>query len=139
MPVGFKYSAESIDLAPRFAHTATVTGSPAAAVETIIATLTLNLDVAVSLGAMIWGYCAFTAGTNGTSANVKLRRTDASGTTLKASGLVNVTAAALYDRAITAFDTGPTLPGQVYVMTLTVTAGSAASTVSAVTLAALVL
>jgi hypothetical protein len=39
---------------------------------------------------------------------------------------------------VAGFDTGPTLPGQVYVATLTITAGAAASTVSGLYLRALV-
>lgn len=139
MPPPIQYSAASIDLSQRFGTTATVTGSPAAATETIIATLTLNLDVAVESGVLLVGYCAFTAGTNAVSATLKVRRTDTSGTTLKTSGAVTVAATNLYDRFISAFDTGPTLPGQVYVLTLTMGSGSAASTVSAVTLSGLVL
>lgn len=139
MPDPFKYGGAVVDMSPRLFHTATVAASPAAAAETIIATLTIPEDLGVVKGILLQGYCAFTAGTNGVSANVRIRRTDASGTIVKASGAVTVVAASLYDRSIEAFDTGPTLPGQVYVLTLTVASGSAASTVSAVTLMAQVL
>jgi hypothetical protein len=138
-PQGFKLSAAVVDLSSRFGTTSTVVASPAAATETIIASLTLNLDVAVAAGVWLQGWAALTAGTNAVGAQLKLRRTDASGSTLKDSGAVTVVATKLYAPAIHAFDTGPTLPGQVYVLTLTMASGSAESTVSAVTLSALVL
>jgi hypothetical protein len=139
VPQGFKESAAVIDLSPRFGTSAVVVASPAAATETIIASLTLNLDVAVAAGVLIFGWAAFTAGTDAVGGQLKIRRTNASGTTLKDSGAVTVVATKLYASALHAFDTGPTLPGQVYVLTLTMASGSAESTVSAVTLSALVL
>ena len=138
-PVPTRQSGATVDLSPRVFSTSTVVASPAAAAETIIASLTVNQDLAFGLGVVLIGYAAFTAGTNGVSANLKLRQTDASGSTLKASGLVTVAAASLYDRSIVALDTGPTLPGQVYVMTLTIGSGAAASTVRALSLIALVI
>lgn len=139
MPVPIQYGGAAVDLSPRHKRTSTVTGSPAAAAETIIATLSLTNDVAVMSGIIVYGYCAFTAGTSGVSATLKLRQTDTSGTTLKTSGAVTVVAASLYDRAIVGFDASPVMPTQVYVMTLTIGSGSAASTVSAVELGALIL
>jgi hypothetical protein len=70
---------------------------------------------------------------------VKLRRTNASGTTVFSTGVMNAPAAAdLLSYTVAGFDTGPTLPGQVYVVTLTVANGGAESTVSAATLLAIV-
>ncbi len=95
--------------------------------------------MAIIAGIVVFGWVAFTVGTSGTAVNLKIRRTNASGATQAATGAVNegVTAATqLATRQIMAFDTGPTLP-QIYVATLTVTGGAAASTVSAVQLTAI--
>lgn len=139
MPLPIQVGGAGVDLSPRYFYTEVVVGSPALAAETIIATLTINQDVALMEAVRLSGYCAFTAGTSGTSANLKIRRTDVSGTTVKASGLVNVTAAALYDRAIVGMDEALAVLNQVYVLTLTITAGSAESAVSAVSFDALVI
>ena len=134
-PQPIQYSGAALDLSPRVFKSVTVAASPAAATETIICTLTVDQDLAVTEGAFLNGCCAFTVGTNGTDITLKLRRTDTSGTTLISSGLINAPAAAdLLTYSLSWFDTGPTVPGQVYVMTLTVANGSAPSTVSAASL-----
>jgi len=138
MPEPIQVSGANVDLSPRYFYTEAITGSPAAATETIVATLAVRGDISVMEGVRLSGYVAFTAGTDGVSAVVRIRQTDASGTIIKASGAVNVTAAQLYDRAIVGVDEAAALPNQVYVMTLTVASGSAASTVSSVLLDALV-
>src|SRR5207244_951353 len=138
-PVPTRQSGATVDLSPRVFSTATVVGSPAASSETIIASLTINQDLAFGLGVVLIGYAAYTVGTNGVGVNLKLRQTDASGSTIRASGITTATAANLDARSIVGLDTAPTLPGQVYVMTMTVASGSAASTVSAVSLIALVI
>lgn len=138
-PVPARLNSDAVDLSTRVFRTATVVGSPAAAAETIIASLTLNRDLAFGLGVLLMGYAAWTVGTDGTSANFRIRRTDVSGTIVKASGLTTRTAAQLAADGILGIDTGPTFPNQVYVMTLIVTAGSAPSTVSAVEFAAIVI
>lgn len=134
-----RLSGTGLDLSPRFTRTATVVASPSAATETIIASLTIPNPVQVNTGILLIGYAAFTAGTAGVSANLRIRQTDASGTVIKASGAVTVVAASLYDRCIAGLDASPTLPAQVYVLTLTVGSANAASTVSAVEFAALVI
>jgi hypothetical protein len=128
--------AKGLDLSGRVVHSATVVASPAAAAETTICTVTIPDDIAIMLGVVLIGYAAFTVGTNGVSANLKLRQTNTSGTTIKASGAVTETAANLDGRSIAGVDTAGTA-GAVYVLTLTVGSGSAASTVSAVSLIAL--
>ncbi len=139
MPEGpTRLSAIGIDLSPRVAETATVVASPAAAAETIIASLTLNQDPVFGLGVVLLGYAAYTVGTTGTAATVRIRRTNVAGTIVKASGAMTRTAAQLWADSIIAVDTGPTFPGQIYVVTLQVTAATAASTVSAVELVAIV-
>lgn len=129
----------TVDLSPRLFQSQTVAASPAAATETIVASVTVTEDLIVTEGVLLAGYMAFTAGTDGASAVVRIRRTDASGTIVKASGAVAVSAAGLYDRAINAFDAFAVGPAGVYVLTLTVASASAASTVSAASLTALVI
>lgn len=137
-PIPIQTGGAGLDLSPRLYHTAAVVGSPAAATETIVASLTIDQDLALMEGVVLFGYAAYTVGTDGVSVVTRIRRTDASGTIVKASGALTVTAAQLHDSAIAAVDTGITPLNQVYVMTLTVASASAASTVTAVTLAALV-
>jgi len=138
-PEPIRISGGSVDLSPRVLKSTAITGSPADATETIVCTLAGFGDIAALSGVLLFGFVAFTVGASGTGANVKIRRTNAAGQTIAASGVVNegITAAAqLGYRHIQGFDTGPTLPGQVYVLTLTVAAGSAASTVSETSLIA---
>jgi hypothetical protein len=133
-----RLNAGGIDLTPRVQHTATVAASPATNAETTIASLTISGNLATGLGVLLVGFAAFTVGTSGVSVNLKLRQTDTSGTTIKATGAITYTAADLGSLTIVGLDASPTLPGQVYVLTMTVASGAAASTVSAVSLVALV-
>lgn len=140
MPVPIQIDASHVDLSPRVFSSSTVVASPTDATETIVASVTCTGDIAVVSGIIVMAFAAFTIGTNGTSANLKIRRTNASGSTQAATGAVNegTTAATnLVYRYAQAFDTGPTMPGQVYVATLTVGAASAGSTVSGVSLIAI--
>lgn len=133
-------TARGDDLTPRFTQTTTVAASPTDNTETIIATLTLADNATAVQGIELVAFAAFTIGTNGTAGNLRIRRTNAAGTAIAATGGVTAgiwAATQLAELYVAGFDTGPTLPGQVYVATLTVTAGSAASTVSAVYLRAL--
>lgn len=139
MPPLTRLSGEGVDLSSRIARTATVAASPAADAETIIATLTVSRDVTAFAGCKVDAFAAYLVGASGTAVQFRIRKTDVSGTVLKATGALNVTAADLRSVALVAFDTAPTLPGQVYVLTMIVTAGAAASTVSAVELQALIL
>ena len=133
-----RFNSDAIDLSARVQRTTTVVGSPALAAETIVASLTIQGNLAVPTGILLFGWAAFTVGTSGTGVNLKIRQTDASGSTKAATGIVTYTAADLGSLAVHAFDTGPTLPGQVYVMTATVASGGAVSTFSAVQLTAIV-
>lgn len=140
-PVPLQYSAAAIDLSPRVFSSSVVAGSPADATETIVASVTCTGDIAVVSGILVMAWAAFTVGTSGASVNLQIRRTNAAGSSRAATGAVNegVTAATqLGYRYAQAFDTGPTMPGQVYVATLTVASAVAVSTVSAVSLVALV-
>lgn len=138
-PPPIRIGAAGLDLSERFFRTATVDASPAAASETVVATLTVTPELAVQEGVIVWGYVALTVGTAGVSLNTRIRRDSLTGTIIKASGATTATAANLIDRAIVGFDTGPTLPNEVYVLTLILASASAESTVSAVELAALVI
>lgn len=138
MPPPIQTTARGIDLSPRFVYSKTVAGSPAAAAETTAATLTVPEDLVVATGIEVVAWCALTVGTNGTSVTLKIHHTDASGATLASSGAVTATAANLITVSAHGIDLVPVLPGQIYIATLTVANGSAASTVSAVYLRALV-
>lgn len=139
MPVPTRLNADAISLAPRVFRTSTVVASPADATETTIASLTIDADLSFGLGVLLIGWCTLTVGTNGASVLTRIRRTSTAGTAVAASGATSATAANLVDRSIACVDTGPTLPGQAYVMTLTVGGATAASTVAAVQLVALVI
>ena len=129
-------SAVGVDLSSRVVDTTSVAGSPAAASETIIATLTNPVfnTLAVVQRVYLQGWCAFTVGTNGTACTLKLRQTNVSGTVIASSGALTggVAATNLLALDINGSDAAPGVG--TYVMTLTVTGGSAASTVSAVQL-----
>lgn len=131
--------AKGVDLSQRFVSSVAVAASPSAAVETTICTLTIPSNLAVINGVVLLGFAAFTVGTNGTACNLKIRQTGTSGTTIAATGATTggITAANLVDMNVAGVDTSPPAAG-VYVLTLTVTAGSAASTVSGVHLMAMV-
>lgn len=127
------------DLSARFQSTQTVAASPSAGTETTIATLTLaNFnDIALVSGIRLEGWAAFTVGTNGVTANLKIRQTSSSGTTVVASGATTVTAANLLEMSVKGLDA---IPGVgVYVLTLLIGSGSAASTVSACDLRAILI
>lgn len=139
MPDPFQISGAVVDLAPRVFRDTSVDASPAAAAETVIATLSMPTDLAVGLGVLVIGWCTLTVGTDGVSVLTRIRRDSVAGTAIAASGATSATAATLVDRSIVGFDTSPTFPNEVYVMTLTVGSASAASTVSAVSLVGIVI
>lgn len=135
MPVPTRFLADALDLSPRVKRSATVTGSPAAASETIVATSPATGDLQFGLGVLVVAYAAVTVGGSGTAVTWRIRQTDASGTVVKSSGAKTATAGNLIDELIFGVDVTPAASGQVYVLTLTVTAGAATSTVSAVEIA----
>jgi hypothetical protein len=138
-PAPIVLNGAGIDLSPRCFHSATVVASPTTSAETIIASVTLSRDLAAGLGVLVIGFAAYTVGTDGTGVNLKIHRTDASGTTVKASGITTAVAANLGALSIAGLDVVQPAPGAVYVLTLTVAAASAGSTVSAVELTAIVI
>lgn len=138
MPEAIRYNGAQVDLGPRLFFSSAVAASPALAAETIICTLTINADVALQKGVKIEAFAAYLVGASGTTVTFRIRRTDVSGTIVKATGALNVTAADVRSNSLVAVDTGITPLNQVYVFTMQVANGAAESTVSAATLAALV-
>lgn len=138
MPDPIAIAGGRVDLGRRVQQTATVAGSPALAAETTIATLTITDDLVVTTGVLLEGWGAFTVGTSGTAATLKLHRTNAAGATLASTGALTVVAANLVSFSLQGIDTAPVLPGQIYILTLQITGGAAVSTVSGVQLVAIV-
>lgn len=142
MPQPITENVARVDLSARMAITTTVVASPAAAAETVIASLTIaNFnDLAVVSGIDLTGWAAYTVGTNGTAVQLRIRQTGVAGTLVAATGALTGSqhgAAILSADDCEGFDAGAGVG--VYVLTMQVTAGSAASTVSAVKLRALVI
>lgn len=133
-------SATGVDLSSRFVTTTTVVASPAAAAETIIAQLpAISAGVPFVSGVFVICWAAFTVGTNGTAVQLKIRQTNVAGSTVAATGALTGSqhgAGILSDDNVHGFDASPAA-GQVYVLTMQVTAGSATSTVSAVSMLAI--
>lgn len=140
MPEPIKLDSTFVDLSQRFKRSTTVVASPALAAETIIASVTIPDDLAVASGVRLEGWAAFTVGTTGVSTQLRIRQTNVAGTVKADTGALTggVAAAALLAQDVIGFDTAPALPGQVYVLTLQVASATAASTVSAVYLSAIV-
>lgn len=140
MPPALTIAAASLDLSGRYVYSTTVAASPALAAETIIAQVTLpDLGgITVTQGVWLSGWAAYTVGTSGTAVTLRIRRTNVSGTVVVNSGALNKTAAQLYADDVNTVDTGGS-GQQVYALTMQVTGGAAASTVSAVFLGAVII
>lgn len=131
-------SGAGVDLGPRMGGNNTVVGSPAAAAETVVASVPAIADAVVTSKGVFLNFCvSYTVGTSGTAVTYRIRQgtTAGSGTVVYTSGAITsgITAANLVVESINGFDTAPTFPGQAYCLTLQVTGGAAASTVSAAT------
>jgi hypothetical protein len=128
-----------IDLSERFPSTKVVAASPALAAETVIATLTLPGfgDTAVVSGIQFDGWAAFTVGTSGVSATMRVRQTNVSGAVVATTGALTVVATNLVQISVQGFDATPGVA--VYALTLQIGSGAAASTVSALSLQAVVI
>jgi hypothetical protein len=135
-------NALGLDLSGRFFFTTTVVASPAAAAETIIAQLAaIPSNITAVTGVDLSGWAAYTVGTSGTAVRFRIRQTNVAGTVVGDTGALTGSqhgAAILSADDCEGFDAAPTLPGQVYVLTMQVTAGAAASTVSATKLRAII-
>lgn len=141
MPVPIRYDSQGLDLTKRVQVTTGITGSPAAAAETVIATLALTgfADSAIISGIELSGWAAFTVGTSGTACTMRIRQTNVSGTVVATTGALTggIAAAALVAQDVEGFDSGAGVA--TYVLTLQVTGGAAASTVSATKLRAILI
>lgn len=126
------------DLSVRFPSSTTIVASPALAAETIIANLTIPQfgDVQVVSGITLAGWAAYTVGTSGTAVTFRIRQTNISGTVVVSTGALTRTAASLQADDVNGVDATPGVA--TYCLTMQVTAGAAASTVSAVILSATV-
>ena len=138
MPQPITENVQRVDLSARFPSSTTVVASPAAAAETIIASLAIPSfgDTTILSGVILTGYAAYTVGTSGTAVTLRLRQTNVAGTVVATSGALTKSAASLYADDINGVDAAPGVA--TYVLTMQVTAGAAASTVSAVILSAVV-
>lgn len=147
MPYPFEYSAQLIDLSPRFKSSSTIVGSPALAAETVVCQITgLDGFLGAMAGVFLSGVCSFTVGTSGTAIRLRIRQgtTAGSGTVVADTGALTggVAAAALLSQDLQGFDVGVSGGGAIaatsYHLSLQVTGGAAASTVSQTNLIALV-
>lgn len=136
MPDQISQSARILDLSPRIVTTTTVAGSPALAAETVIATLQFQGNLSLVQGAMLDAYAAFTVGTTGTAAQLRIRQSTVAGSIVANSGALTAVAANLVGIPLSGLDPAPPAT-LVYVLTLQITGGSAVSTVSAVSLRAI--
>src|SRR5690242_7699299 len=133
MPVPIRYDSQGLDLSKRVQVYSTVDASPALAAETIIATLNLTgfSDTPIVVGAFLFGWAAYTVGTSGTAVQFRIRQTNISGTVKANTGAMTGSqhgAGILQADDVNGFDAAPV---GTYVLTMQVTAGAAASTVSA--------
>lgn len=128
-----------VDLTHRFPASTVVVASPALAAETIIAQVAVTESEAILNGVELNGWAAFTVGATGTAARLRIRRTGVAGAIVGDTGALTggIAAAALVAQDVAGVDPAPIPVGQVYVLTLQVTGGSGASTVSATCLQAI--
>jgi hypothetical protein len=128
-----------LDLSARVQSSSTVVGSPALAAETIVCQIpALSATAATTLGVFVSGVASFTVGTSGTAATLRIRQTNVAGSVIATTGALTggVSAGNLLSQDLQGFDASPPAGG-VYVLTLQITAGGAASTVSQTNLFAL--
>jgi hypothetical protein len=139
MPVPITENGASVDISPRFPVTTTVAGSPAAASETVIATLTIPnfANIPVVTGVLLQGWAAYTVGTSGTAVTLQIKQTNTSGSAVASTGALTRAATNLAADDVNGFDSGAGV--SVYVLTMTVANGAAASTVSKVFFGAVLL
>lgn len=147
MPYGFVQSANTLDLGPRVISSSTVVGSPGAATEAVVCQIVgIDNQLSVSVGVFLSAVISFTVGTSGTAVRVRIRQgtTAGAGTVIADTGALTggVAAGNLLSQDIQGFDTGVTGGGAVgaisYHVSLQVTGGAAASTVSATNIVALI-
>lgn len=139
MPNLIRLQGDEVDLSQRVSVTAAVAGSPATNEEHIIATLTVPTDVTRVVGIVVQGFAAFTVGTSGTAARLRIRQTNVAGTVVADTGATTggIAATNVVDVNVAGVDANAVSTPQTYVLTLQITGGAAASTVSAVQLLAI--
>lgn len=139
-PDPIKVDSHVVDLSARFQRTTAIVASPALAAETIIASLAIVGDMVVAQGVRVEGWAAMLIGTSGTALRLRIRQTNVAGAVVADTDALTggIVAGNKVAQDVIGFDAAPALPGQVYVLTATVTAGSAASTVSSVFLGAII-
>lgn len=117
-----------------------IVASPAAAAETVVCQIGNVSTDGVAQAVMLFGWIAFTVGTAGASVRLRIREVGVTGTLVVDSGAVTrgIVAAALDNEDINGIDTPGEQDGLVYVLTLQVGSATAASTVSATNLIAIV-
>lgn len=140
-PVPIRESAAGIDLSPRFYSSSAIVGSPSAATEVIVCQIAvISQDPPVISGIWLSGVVSFTVGTSGSAIRVRIRQgtTAGSGTVVADTGAITggVAATNLLSQDLQGFDSGAGATS--YHLSLQVTSGAAASTVSATNLVALV-
>ena len=145
MPYPIVQDAAGIDLGSRFYTSSTVVGSPAGASETLVAQITgIDTQLPASKGTFLSAALSFTVGTNGTAVRVRIRQgtTAGAGTVVADTGALTggIAAANLVSQDIQNLDAPVAGAAAVasYHVSLTVTGGSAASTVSQANIVALV-
>ena len=148
MPVEtVKSSGKTTDLSSRVVASSAIVGSPALAAETIVCQVTgIGVDVPVMSGVFLSGDVSFTVGTSGTAIRVRIRTgtVAGAGTVIADTGAITggVSATNLLSQDVQGFDTaasGGAAPGTTsYHLSLQVTAGAAASTVSQTNLVAII-
>lgn len=129
------------DCSARVQQTTTIIASPATNAETVVATTpAFDGTLPIAIGCLLIAEIAYTIGTSGTACTVQIRRgTTTGGVSVYSSGAQtggHNTATQLVADSAGTFDTAPAAAQQ-YSLTLTVTGGAAASTVSKVSLTAL--
>lgn len=133
-----RIGANELDLSQRTVVSTTVVASPSASSETIIASVKIPDNIAVVTGVLLIAQAAYTVGTSGVSVKLLIRQTDTSGTIVGTTGAITETAANLDSTSVLGWDASPA-SGQVYKLTMTVASGAAASTVSGLSLVAILL
>lgn len=137
-PQPIQQNAASLDLSTRFVQSKTVSTSPTGATIAAIASITVPQNLVIAAGAQLWAWFAVALDGDGSALTIELRKTNAAGAVVATSGAFDVVGGASAIYSINGFDTTPSTPGQVYALCVTVQDASGASTVSAVSLAALV-
>jgi hypothetical protein len=142
-----RFTALAQDLSSRVASSNTVVASPALAAETVVCQVTgINSALTVVSGIWLSGGASLTVGTSGSAVTVRIRTgtTAGAGTVIASTGALTggIAAGNLISQDIQGFDTNTAAGSQLattsYCLTVQVTAGGAASTVSQANLFVLV-